>query len=129
MARYHLDTSFLIDWQRGDQRVMRLKDQILAGRHKVSFDPIVETEFFAAERITRKAELLFWSIEVLGERISLSQAVCRRAAEWLSPMDDDMRKAHFADALIAAAATVHDAVLVAGDTRIRRVFRVKVRAY
>lgn len=129
MARYHLDTSFLIDWQRGDPRVEQLREGILNGRHQISIDPIVETEFFAGRQVTRKAELLFRSIEQLAHRVELAQSVCRQAASWLSPMDDNMRKEHFGDALIAAAASAHQAAILSGDQRIGRVFRVNVTTY
>lgn len=129
MARYHLDTSFLIDWQRGDPKIVALRDAILAGGHEVSFDPIVETEYFAARSLTREAELLFRSVEVLARRIQLSQGVCRQAAAWLGPMNDQMRRKHFGDALIASAAALDGATILSADRRINRVFPVPVETY
>ena len=49
-------------------------------------------------------------------------------SEAISP-DAAQRLAHFADALIAAVATVERAILVTGDKRIARVFPVAVLEY
>src|SRR5438132_1445543 len=65
----------------------------------------------------------------LAEWISITPAVSRLAAQWLGPMDAAQRLAHFADALIAAVATVERAILVTGDKRIARVFPVAVLEY
>lgn len=129
MTRYHLDTAFLIDLQRGDPKAGRFRDQILEGQHQLSIDPIVETEFFAGRQVTRQAELLFRSIERLAERVELGQSVCRQAAAWLSRMDDNMRKKHLADALIVAAATSQGAIVLSSDRRIERVFAIQVETY
>ena len=129
MTRYHLDTSFLIDWQRGDFRIARLRDEILNGDHEITFDPIVETEYVQVPVLTREAELLFESIETLGSRVDLSSGICRQAAMWLAPMDTQERKQHFGDALIAAAATRSSAIVLAADKRIGKVFPVAVETY
>lgn len=129
MARYHLDTSFVIDWERGDPRIAQLADEISEGDHEISFDPIVETEFFAGQKMTRQAELLFRGIERLAVRVDLASTVCRLAATWLSSMDGDMRKQHFGDALIAAAASSNEAALLSADQKISRVFPIDVVTY
>lgn len=130
MARYHLDTSFLIDWQRGATQIEAIRDEILTGTHEISIDPIVETEFFAGGTTSRKAELLFQSILRLSQRLDLSSSVSRRAAAWLGPMDKRMRKEHFGDALIGATAVGNRATLVSSDRRIEKVFPdVKTRTY
>ena len=127
--RYHLDTSFLVDWQRVHPSVERLREEILTGVHQVSVDAIVQTEFFAVQRVDRAARSVFETVLDLAEWISITPAVSRLAAQWLGPMDAAQRLAHFADALIAAVATVERAILVTGDKRIARVFPVAVLEY
>ncbi len=120
--RLHLDTSVLIDWHRGHVRIATLKDEILAGLHHVSIDPIVEIEYFMATRVQRDKIAIFDSVVAISDWIAPTSSACRLAASWLAPMDEAMRRAHFNDALIAAIATLDDAVLVTGDHRIRKVF-------
>ncbi len=127
--KYHLDTTFLIDWYRKEPRILALRDEIIAGFHDVSIDPVIETEYFVARRVTREKEMLFDSIAELAEVVPLSSDVCRLAARWLARLDIKQRRAHFNDALIAAAATVSGATLVSGDRRIARVFPVAILQY
>lgn len=127
--KYHLDTTFLIDWHRREARVLPLLEEILAGRHSVSIDPIIETEYFAATRVDRAKQAVFQTALTLGSRLTISSETARLAASWLAPMDQARRLAHFADALIAATATVGGAILVTGDRRIARVFSVAVFEY
>lgn len=127
--KYHLDTTFLIDWYRKDARTLSLRDEIIAGRHDVSINPLVETEYFAVRRVTREREMLFDSIAEIAEMVTLSSEVCRLAARWLSRLDIKQRRAHFNDALIAAAATIAGATLISGDRRIARVFPVAILQY
>jgi predicted nucleic acid-binding protein len=124
--RYHLDTSFLIDWHRRDPRVIPLLDEVLAGLHEISIDAVVETEYFAAERIDRGKQFTYDTALSLGASLPLTS---RLAASWLAPMDHPQRLAHFADALIAATAATAGAVLVTGDRRIARVCPVAVFEY
>jgi len=123
-VNYHLDTTFLIDWYRKDARIVSLRDEIIAGLHDVSINPIVETEYFAARRVTREKEMVFQSVAALAELVPLSSEVCRLAARWLARLDIDQRRAHFNDALIAAAAT-----LISSDKRIAPVFPIAILQY
>ncbi len=127
--RYHLDTTFLIDWHRRDARIIPLLDEVLAGLHEVSVDPIIETEYFAAARINRAKRLIFETALSLGSSIPITSEASRIAGAWLAPMDQPKRLAHFADALIAATASAAGAILVTGDRRIARVFPVAVFEY
>jgi predicted nucleic acid-binding protein len=127
--RLHLDTSFLIDWQRGSERVTTIGEQIRAGEHALSLDPIVETEYFAAARITRASVALYETLMSMASPLPLTRDVTALAATWLAPMDERKRRAHFADALIAAVAHLEDAVLITGDSRLNRVFPIAVLAY
>ena len=51
------------------------------------------------------------------------------AASWLGPTDRIQRRAHFADALIAAVTYIDGATLVTSDTKIKGVFPVPVLLY
>ena len=126
---YHLDTTFLIDWHRRDPRIASLRDEIIAGVHDVSINPVVETEYFAARRVTREKEMTFQSVAALAEMIPLSSDVCRLAAQWLARLDIKQRRAHFNDGLITAASTVAGATLISSDKRIVRVFPVTILQY
>ncbi len=127
--RYHLDTTFLIDWRKSTPGIVVLRGEILAGAHVVSIDPIVQTEFFAAPRIDRTYEVVYSAILSLGTLMPLSQEASMLAASWLGPMDRAQRRARFADALIAAVAYLDGATLLTSDTKIEGVFPVSVRAY
>jgi predicted nucleic acid-binding protein len=127
--RLHLDTSFLVDWQRNDSRIAALRRDMIDGFHQVSFDPVVEAEFFAVRRITRELLAVYTSVAAIGERVDISSAAARLAALWLSPMDEPQRKAHFADAIVASVATTEEAILVTGDALLARVFPAAVLLY
>jgi predicted nucleic acid-binding protein len=127
--RYHLDTTFLIDWHRRDPRVLPLLEEVLDGLHEISVDPIIETEYFAAARIDRAKQFVFETALSLGASLPITSQVSRIAGTWLAPMDQPKRLAHFADSLIAATASAAGAVLVTGDRRIARVFPVAVFEY
>jgi predicted nucleic acid-binding protein len=128
-VRIHLDTSFLVDWRRSEERVESLVREIVAGDHEVSVDTVVETEFFSALRITRNAIALFDFLLEVGDLIPLTSEPARLAAGWLAPMDERQRRAHFADALIAAVAHSAGATLVTGDHRIAAIFPIALLAY
>jgi predicted nucleic acid-binding protein len=127
-VRYHLDTSFLIDWRASDPGTESLCQEILAGNHTVTVDPIVQTEFLAAPRLDRTYEFVFDTVLSLGNRIELTSEMSRLAATWLAPMDRPQRRARFADALVAAAAHVERAILVTSDTGMP-VFPVTILLY
>lgn len=126
--KYHLHTSFLVDWRRSDPRIADLRAEISAGIHTVSIDPVVQTEFFAAPRIDRSYEVVFDAILGVGTRIDLSDEMSRMASRWLGPMDRVQRRARFADALIAAAAYTQGATVVTSDTGMP-LFPVSVLLY
>lgn len=113
--RYHLDTTFLIDWRRSASTTRGLRDEISARLHVISIDPIVHTEFFAAPRIDRTYDAVFASVMTFGELLPLTPEGSRLAATWLAPMDPAQRRARFSDALVAAVAHLSDATLVTSD--------------
>ena len=102
---------------------------MIAGVHRVSVDPIVEAEYFAATRIDRTMLAVFHSLTPIVEWSALSRDAARLAATWLAPMSKPMKLAHFGDSLIAAVATIERATLVTADKRIGRVFPVAVLEY
>jgi predicted nucleic acid-binding protein len=127
--KLHLDTSFLIDWERADERIHSLVDEILSGAHQVSIDPIIETEYFAAAATSRRSVALFGALTSLADSLPLTSASARRAAGWLAPMDERMRRAHFADALISAICVEHSRTLVTADRRVKALFPVTILEY
>ena len=127
--RYHLDTSFLIDWRTSNPSIVALRDEITAGAHTISIDPIVQTESFAAPRIDRMYAAIYRAVLTVGALLPITPDASMLAASWLGPMDRIQHRAHFADALIAATAATAGAVLVTSDRRIARVFPVAVFEY
>jgi predicted nucleic acid-binding protein len=125
----HLDTTLVIDWHRKDWRITYLREEIVAGIHEVSIDPIVETEYFSARRVNRDKELTFLAVAELSEMLPITSAASRLAGGWLARLDRKQPRAHFNDALIAAVATVAGATLITADKRIVRVFPVAVLQY
>lgn len=127
--RHHLDTTFIIDWHRQSYAIEVVRHAILAGVHDLSFDPVAETEYFAAPRVTRARELTFASLSAIARRLPVSSEACRIAGSWLGRMDTRQRRRHFNDALIAAIAFTQDAILITADKRIGRLFPVRVLEY
>jgi predicted nucleic acid-binding protein len=127
-VRYHLDTSFLIDWEREEQRTTTVHEEILQRLHVVSVDPIVETEFFASFRAGRQAQAVFGTVLIIGTRVTITPQASRMAAVWLAPMDRVQRRARFADAIVAAVAFLEGATLITSDTGMRS-FPVPVLLY
>jgi len=128
-VRFHLDTTFLIDWQRVDPRIDSLRNELIAGQHELSIDPIIEAEFFAAQRVDRDKQLVFEGVQSIAEWVPLTSEACRLAGSWLARLDVPSRRRHFGDALIAATAALRDATLITADLRIARVFPVAVLEY
>jgi predicted nucleic acid-binding protein len=126
---YHLDTSFLVDWQREDPAVENLVTGILDGEHTISITGIVFTEFMAARLITPRKRLVAGIVLRLAEWLPVSLETSRTASRWLAPMSRDQRRAFFADALIAAASHERGATLLTGDTTAARIFPVATQLY
>jgi predicted nucleic acid-binding protein len=127
--RYHLDTSFLVDWQRRESTTRSLVNEIMDGEHRVSIDAVAHTEFMAARVITPRKELIVDTALTLGRFLEISVQASTRAAEWLSPMDKAQRRAFFADAIIAAVALEAGATLLTGDRVAAAMFPVDVHMY
>lgn len=127
--RLHLDTTFLVDWQREDARIEPLRDEMRAGMHDVSYDPILEIEYFAVRDVSRRLVAVFESMRLLARWVPVTPEASRIAAQWLSQMDEKQRKAHFADAIIGAVAYADGAVLVTSERILPEVFPVAVLQY
>lgn len=127
--RYHLDTTFLIDWRKSNPSVTTLQQEIVSGTHRISIDPVVQTEFFAAPRIDRTYRAVHDAVLALGSVLPLTSEAAMLAARWLAPMDQAQRRARFADALIAAMAHLDGAALVTSDTKIEGIFPVALLQY
>jgi len=127
--RYHLDTSFLVDWQREDPAIDAFVDDILAGVHEVSIDAIAYAEFMAARVIQPRKRMVIATVMRLGQWAASTNQAARLAAEWIAPMNTEQRRAFFADALIAANAYAHGATLLSGDKTAAGIFPVPVELY
>lgn len=127
--RYHLDTSFLIDWRKSSPSVTTLQHEIVSGTHRISIDPIVQTEFFAAPRIDRTYRAVYGAVLALGSVLPLTSEAAMLAASWFSRMDQAQRRAHFGDALIAAIAHLDGATPVTADAGIGGIFPVAILQY
>jgi predicted nucleic acid-binding protein len=127
--RYHLDTSFLIDWQRDDPAIAEVIDGILDGHHRISIDGVTYAEFMAARVIGARKRMVIGAATAMGEWLSLTVEAPRLAAIWLARMDDTQRRAHFADALIASVSHVHGATLLTGDRKSGDLFPVSTEMY
>ena len=127
--KYHLETTFLIDWHRKSPRVAPFRAEILAGLHEISIDPVAETEYFAIPILTRAREISFASLAILATRLPFTSDAARLAASWLARMDRPQRRRHFNDALIAAVAMTNGAILLTGDKKTDRVFPIRARVY
>jgi predicted nucleic acid-binding protein len=126
---YHLDTSFLIDWQNENDSVQVLVSGIESGEHNASIDGIAYAEFMAARVLTPRKRLVAASAHRLCDWRGLSDDASRLAAQWLAPMDEVQRRAHFADALIAAIAHSSGVILLTGDGTAARTFPVVSEVY
>jgi predicted nucleic acid-binding protein len=65
----------------------------------------------------------------LGTWIPVSEDASVLAAQWLAPMDRDQRRAHFANAMVAAVAAVSGATLLTGDRIAATLFPASIVAY
>ena len=127
--RFHLDTSFLIDWQRGDPAVESLVEGILAGDHQISIDAVAHTEFVTAALISARKQIVLDVLDAVSAWTDIPQTASERAARWLTPMDLKQRCAFFADAMIAAVAADLNATLLTGDRKSGRAFPVATELY
>ena len=73
--------------------------------------------------------VVFEAILTLGAVHSIDRDSAALAASWLATMDRPQHRARFADALIAAVAVTHNAVLVTSDRGFPTVFPVAVLQY
>ncbi|HYM15155.1 MAG TPA: PIN domain-containing protein [Dehalococcoidia bacterium] len=127
--KYHLDTSVLIDWERDEPTLAKLRLEIAGGLHDVTIDAIVETEFLASRQLGPVQRLTFESITRISRRAPITRRASELAASWLAPMDRAQRRARFADAIIAAVSHLAGATLLTTDSGIASTFPVRVQAY
>ena len=126
---YHLDTTFAIDWHHESPAISDIQDEIIAGLHDVTYDALMELEYFAVPRVDREKELAFAGLTALATMVPITSSAARLAAAWLGRMDRRQRVRHFNDALIAAVTVTNGAVLLTGDKKTERVFPVRARVY
>lgn len=110
MTRYLLDTTVLVAHLRGDEEISQLMRDLVAAGHLlcVSCVNVAEVERGIRPKERRAATTLLDRLTFLSTTVE--SAI--RAGRYLAELSERGRTLHLADALVAATARVHGAVLV-----------------
>jgi hypothetical protein len=126
VTRYLLDTTVLVAHLRGDEEISQLLLDLVAAGHVlcVSCVNVAEIERGIRPRERKAATALLDRLTFLAT----TEEAAVRAGRYLAELGKRGRTLHLADALVAATARVHGAVLVTDnvadfpmrDVRVRR---------
>jgi len=110
VTRYLLDTTVLVAHLRGDEEISQLMRDLVAAGHLlcVSCVNVAEVERGIRPKERRAATTLLDRLTFLSTTVE--SAI--RAGRYLAELSERGRTLHLADALVAATARVHGAVLV-----------------
>lgn len=110
MTRYLLDTTVLVAHLRGDEEISQLMLDLVAAGHLlcVSCVNVAEVERGIRPKERRAATTLLDRLTFLSTTVEAAI----RAGRYLAELSERGRTLHLADALVAATARVHGAVLV-----------------
>ncbi len=110
MTRYLLDTTVLVAHLRGDEEISQLMRDLVAAGHLlcVSCVNVAEVERGIRPKERRAATTLLDRLTFLSTTVEAAI----RAGRYLAELSERGRTLHLADALVAATARVHGAVLV-----------------
>jgi hypothetical protein len=110
VTRYLLDTTVLVAHLRGDEEISQLMLDLVAAGHLlcVSCVNVAEVERGIRPKERRAATTLLDRLTFLSTTVEAAI----RAGRYLAELSERGRTLHLADALVAATARVHGAVLV-----------------
>lgn len=123
-----LDTTFFIDYHRGDTGARSLWLDIGAGTVSGSFSPVTVFELWIG-MLDRREELTYRAMLTTLSEAPLTAAASEMAALWLREMPPRAAEAVIRDAFIAATATVRGEAIYTRNTRDYTRFHSDVRTY
>ena len=104
MTNAVFDTSFFIDFRRGDSGARAVWAEISSGVKAGSFTPVTAYELWVGQRFSREEEILYESMFAILEDLAITASGAKIAAEWLRG-HPNRQELVFRDALIAACAS------------------------
>lgn len=128
MADVLLDTTFFIDYHRGDAGARSLWTQVSNGTIEASVSPITVFELWAGT-IGRIEEIIYKSMLTLCEEAPLRSAHAETAALWLRGVSTQIAEAVIRDAFIAAIAQARNEAICTRNVRDFTRFYANVRSY
>jgi predicted nucleic acid-binding protein len=126
-VRYLLDTTFVIDYLRGEPAAAKRLERFF---HEG--DDVIVNEIVVCEAVTGARSHPDAGLEAMLEPLEFVQPgpdIPRRAGEWRSQARRRGRDLSLGDALIAAAADASDAVVVTRNARDFSLTPVRVETY
>jgi len=120
-----LDTSVIIDFLAGDQKIVAIVKEIF-NKEDIKTTTITEYELLRHKtKIKKQAAERFLSGAVV---CSFDREAAKKAAELFQELRDAGRMVNENDLLIAGIALAHDEVLLTGDQKLGRIGKDKIRA-
>ena len=125
MSNFLFDTSTIIDYQLDHPDARSYVDAVIDGRESGCCSVITEAELWTGIQ-SRRQGLQTSVLLSKFESIPLTSNMARLAGELLLGKSKDEIKAHFGDALIAAAAIERGETVLTADSGSQRVFGHRV---
>jgi len=120
-----LDTSVIIDFLAGDQKIVAIVKEIF-NKEDIKTTTITEYELLRHKtKIKKQAAERFLSGAVV---CSFDREAAKKAAELFQELRDAGRMVNENDLLIAGIALAHDEVLLTRDQKLGRIGKDKIRA-
>ena len=119
-----LDTSVIIDFLAGDQKIVALLKEILS-KEDVKTTTITEYELLRHKtKIKKQAAERFLSGVIVS---SFDREAAKKAAELFQELQDAGRMVNENDLLIAGIALAHDEILLTRDQKLASIGKDKIR--
>ena len=113
MNRCVIDTNIVIYTLKGVKEAVETMKKLEEDSIEIYYSTIVEAELFSFHELTNEQRVKIKGLLDLGEIIDVDSEVALKAAELRAlSRENHQRKLKLPDAIVAATAFVHDAVLI-----------------
>jgi predicted nucleic acid-binding protein len=123
-----LDTTFFIDYHRGDAKARDLWLQIHEGTLSASFSSVTVFELWVGT-LTRQEEVVYRALLMMMEEAPLTSAEAELAATWLRALSPQVSETVIRDAFIAATGERRGEPIYTRNVRDFTRFYSDVRSY
>lgn len=111
--KFVVDTNIVIYTLKGIEKIVKVMEKLEDDNIELYYSTIVEAELFSFHELTEEQRVKIRGILDLGEIIDVDSEIALKAAELRAlSRKNYQRKLKLPDAIVAATASVHSAVLI-----------------